>query len=134
VLGDAGAGLPAYVQAHFESDGQFGSSTSFFVGSITYYPTEWWTSEPQANVGNFYQIRATLPSGLQGFMSYTGAPALNTWHTMSSNLIFRLERFSGSPFAFTPVLFEIRDIATLTIQDSFTMNFTVGTLVGPSFP
>lgn len=110
-----GLGAPtAYVQLHFESDGQYGSSISSTGGVVSYDPNTWFDNEPIVGIGSGYQVRITYTGGDALPLTYTG-PTIGTWHTISSNLIYRWEG-PGSPEEFVEVDIEIRNASTLIVD------------------
>lgn len=85
------------------------------------YVTPWWSEAPVTGIGNSYQIRATLVSGVT-----PSGPTLGLWHNMSGPNNWSVTRGSVGVDSSTLTI-AIRDIATETIQasDDYTMTAEV---------
>ena len=68
----------------------------------------WWIPAPQANIGNFYEFRYTIISGVANL---PGSATAGVWYSMSSSLFVGIVGFQVGEY-----LFEIRDAATQTIR------------------
>lgn len=76
---------------------------------------QWYTTHAISNIGDSYQARLTVLFGNPP--NNVGAPAINTWHTINTNLTWSLGYdFDVEDFAEWQL--DIRDIATATIQDT----------------
>lgn len=107
-------------------------NTSFITDSTTISAlagNNWWTGKPQVGVGNSYEVRATQ-TATNGNGSLSGT--LGAWLALSSLRQWTLTDtgINVDRIATRTILIEIRDTATMTVQDSASVNLTT-TLVGP---
>ena len=80
---------------------------------------EWWTGQPDPGIGSDYEVRVTYDTSLPSEVSYTGTPVIGDWTDISTdpNYTWEIDR-SGENFKAWYMLVEIRDVATMTLQDS----------------
>lgn len=77
-------------------------------------PSEWYFAQPVAGIGNGFQARMVPVSGT------VSVGTLNTWQTISSNRVWERSAPVSGTNTFVGTL-QIRDVATLTIQDQCTI-------------
>lgn len=114
----------------FFRDGTFGeagySGGDACSGVSTLYPGQWWHNSPEADIGDDYEVRAvSIESGIFN----VGASPLGTWIVMDADNghcwgLLRSEA-EGPGTENVQATFEIRDIATETIRQTFTIDLTV---------
>lgn len=113
------AGAPTTTQTagfKFKTDGTIDKMNN----GVDAYIQDWWSAAPSGGIGSSYQVRATLSGGSAPNGS---SSALNTWFTMSSDIHWLASQGSiGSRNCV--ILVQIRDVATMTIQDSATYDMT----------
>jgi hypothetical protein len=92
----------------FTDEGQFNSLI-----------TEWWTGYPDPGIGSSYEVRVTYDTSLPSEVSYTGTPVIGDWEDISADPSYTWELDATlANFKSWYMLVEIRDTATMTVQDS----------------
>ena len=110
------------------------------AGVISARTNEWWSiTVPVFAIGADYEIRldiATIvqPGGDPTFISQTGAP-VGIWTTLGANKDWQWFVTGGAHGPNSGTVhaeFSIRDVATMTIQDTFVLDLEITTLPLPS--
>lgn len=81
--------------------------------------SEWWTGQPDPGIGSSFEVRVTYDTSLPSEVSYTGTPVIGNWTDISTDPDYTWEiSRAGANFKAWYMLVEIRDVATMTLQDS----------------
>jgi len=96
-----------------------GPSTSTFN-----LPSNWWTTNPQASVGDDYEVQVTV-SATNGIGTLSG-DATGAWIPLTTDRSWTLTVTNpgASVTGERTLLVEIRDSATMTLQDSCLVNLS----------
>ncbi len=135
--GSGGGSAPTvFIQAHNITDQRFsaGTARSDFgfqlngelwsrrqVGSDTQFAQEWWSDEPETNIGNSYEARH-LSAGKIGTFT-TSAAVANTWITMTTTRTWGVTRTSSGNKSCTAT-FELGDDGAESADDSAVLTCT----------
>ena len=126
--------LPPFVPLSFTMlfgpDGRLGEifNNAPSVGQPIWSPGEWWSLEPETDIGDNYEIRMTILNIDDPDIVQTGGGNNLVWYTvgeLETAWVFECdEPFVHAPTPNLQVKYEIRDKATETIQDSMILNLS----------